>query len=441
MDAQTIEQLRPRLRRFLSEFDDCFGRREPAAHLRTYVDGQLSDLPRKSIEPIALEFDTPPRTLQQFLSGAHWLEDLMRDRLAEFIARHYTHPDAVGIIDETSYAKKGTKTPGVKRQYCGSTGKKDNCTVTVHLAYAAPKGLRVLLDGELFLPEDWAADRNRCREAGIPEDMVHRPKWQIALDLRDRAVANGVTLPWMTFDEQYGKVPQFLHDLDDRGQWYVGEVPRNFHGWCRRPVRLHKKHASARGRTLKVQNPPTSWVEDLGRHSPAFHEQDWQTFYIKDGSKGPIVWQAKFAEFYLPRDGQPSRPHWLIVARNALKHAEVKYFVSNAPLNTKPQTLLRVAFGRYPIERAFEDDKTEIGMDHFEVRNYRSLKRHLLISAVSLLFLAHIHQQDRGGKSGPDGLPDSHSRQCDDPVALDDRRQTPSLLAAPGGQHSVHAAA
>ena len=447
MDAKAIAALGSRLTLFLGGFADCFGRHEPAEHLQTYVLGQLSNLPRKSIEPIALHFDTPPRTLQQFLSRARWDQERMRSRIQERVAAHHSDPDAVGIIDEGSYAKKGKQTPGVKRQYCGASGKKDNCSVSVHLAYAAPHGFRTLLDGELFLPEDWSNDRERCRKAGIPDDMVYRPKWRIALELRDRAVANGVPLPWLTFDEGYGRVPEFHKELDQRGQWYVAEVPTNFYGWCKRPAPLHKEHHpdSQRGglalpRQLKVKNPPASRVDDLVGHSPVFTRQAWQTFHIKESTKGPVVWQAKFAVFYISHSGQPGRPHWLVVARNALDHNEVKYFVSNAPLNTKPHELLRVAFSRYAIERCFEDDKTEVGLDHFEVRNYRSLKRHLIISALSLLFLAEIHQQDRGEKSGTDGLPDAYGGQRDDLLVIDERSQAAGVLAASGPDYRVHPA-
>jgi len=142
---------------------------------------------------------------------------MMRDRLQEIVARDHAHPHAVGIFDETSYAKKGDKTPGVKRQHCGTTGKTDNCCVTVHLGYATPDGFHALLDGELFLPEDWSVDRERCAACGIPQTMVHRTKGHIALELLDRAVANGVRFPWLTFDEGYGQSPAFLHALDDRG--------------------------------------------------------------------------------------------------------------------------------------------------------------------------------------------------------------------------------
>lgn len=427
MDAKAIDGLGPRLDRFLAEFDDCFGRREPAAHLRTYVQGQLSDLPRKSMEPIALHFGTPPRTLQQFLSLAHWDEDRMRQRMQERVANLHGHPDAVGVIDETSYPKKGGKTPGVKRQHCGALGKRDNCAVTVHLAYAGDRGFRALLDGELFLPEDWSADRERCREAGIPDDKVYRPKWKIALELLDRAVANGVRFGWLTFDEGYGRIPEFHQELDRRGHRYVAEVPSNLFGWRIRPEPLGKNHHRSSGPRLKAKSLPASRADDLAAHSPAFTGQKWRDFYIKDSDKGPIVWRAKFSVFHLSCDGTPSRPLRLIVARNALDPEEVKYFVSNAPLNTPPEELLRVAFSRYAVERCFEDDKTEVGLDHFEVRNYLSLKRHLMISALSLLFLAEVHRADRGEKSGTDGLPGSDGGQRDDLLAADERQETPGL--------------
>lgn len=405
MDAKQIEGLGPRLARFLDGFAECFGRPEPLGHLRTYVRGQLSDLPRKSIEPIAMNFDTPPRTLQQFLSRAHWDEDQIRSRLQERVAARQGDGD-VGIIDETSYSKKGRKTPGVKRQHCGATGKKDNCAVTVHLGHAGAGGFRVLLDGELFLPQDWSEDRERCQGAGIPTKMAYRPKWSIALELLDRAARNGWRPPWLTFDEGYGRIPEFHQELRQRGQWYVAEVPANFYGWCK-----------GVGRGV-----PASRVDDLVRHSPVFTDQDWEPYLIKEGEKGPIVWEAKFdANFYLSDAGTPTEARWLIVARNALDHEEVKYFVADAPPATPRTELLRVAFTRFAVERCFEDEKSEIGMDHFEVRNYLSLKRHLILSALSLFFLAEVHQEDRKKKSGFDGLPGAHGGQRHDLQPVDDR--------------------
>ena len=394
MDAKAIEALRPRLIAFLEPLEDCFGRCESWASLGHYVRGQLIDLPRKSIEPIALASGMAPRCLQQFLADAKWDENRLRDKIQQRVAARHNSPKTVGQIDETTFAKKGKKTPGIKRQYCGSTGKKDNCVVSVHLSCSAPGGFRSLLDAELFIPEDWAVDRPRCREARIPEDMVYRPKWNIALELIDRSRSNGVRLQWVTFDEGYGHIPAFHADLDRRGQGYVGEVPKNFHGWCRSPAPLYKDHHPQLGVKFKRTAAVASRVDDLVRYSPQFKSQPWVGFYVKDSQKGPVVWEAKVGTFCISHQGVPGRPLLLMVARNAVDHQEIKYFVSNGPPNTPTEELLRVGLARFSVERCFEDQKTELGMDHFEVRNYVSLKRHLIISALTMLFLAEVHAQD-----------------------------------------------
>ena len=419
MDADEIEALRPTLEDYLSEFDDCFGRVEPRGHLRTYVEGQLGGLPRKSVEPIALAAGVPPRTLQLFLSDAKWGHGAMRDRLQQVVARDHADPLAVGLIDETSHPKKGDHTPGVKRQYCGASGKTDNCVVTVHLGYAAPGGFHALLDGELFLPEDWSADRDRCRDAGIPDGVVHRPKWRIALEMLDRARATGVVLPWLTFDEGYGRATEFLHALDDRGQPYVAEVPTTFTGWCVRPRLPHREHHPrdrlGRPRSfprLAASARPASEVRDLLRCPPALTGQPWVRFHVKDTTKGPAVWEAKVVPLFLKRDDLPTtRPHWLLVARNVLEPDEVKFFVSNAPAGTPAEVVLHVAFGRWPVERCFEDTKAELGLDHFEGRTHDALIRHLTITAVTFLFLSKVRFDRRGEKPGPDRVPGADRRR------------------------------
>jgi SRSO17 transposase len=358
----------------------------------------LSDLPRKSVEPMALAAEMPPRTLQQFLSLLDWDQRRLLDRLQQLVAHDHASPHAVGIVDETACPKKGDKTPGVQRQYCGATGKIENCVVTVHLGYAV-EDFHCLLDSDLFLPESWAGDRDRCREAGIPETVAYRPKWRIALELLDRAAGNGVSFRWLTFDEGYGGKPEFLRELGQRGQRYVAEVPSSFRGWAK-PPRLRPGP-----RRLRVARPPSS-VADLLRYSPALRRQAWQRFRVKDGHKGPMVWEVKHVRFHVPtEDGDPSRPMHLIVARNVLKPEEVKYFVSNAPAQTRLETLLLVAFARWHVERCFEDEKTELGFDHYEGRQYRGLCRHQALTAVTHLFLARVCAQERGEKPRADGVP------------------------------------
>jgi SRSO17 transposase len=422
MDAQQIRSLKPKLARFLHRFDDCFNRRDTRRHMAVYVEGQLSALHRKSVEPIAKQAKVPVRTLQEFLSLSRWKEDRLRERVQKIVAAEHTSPYAVGIIDETSFAKQGQKTPGVKRQWCGSRGKTDNCVVTVHLAYAADD-FHCLLDGELFLPEDWSEDRERCREAGIPDAMVYRPKWKIALEMLDRADANGVKMRWMTFDEGYGGKPGFLRGLRQRKQFFVGEVPRITSGWLKRPAvtaRPFHWHGRGRGRRtprVVAANAPARSVAELLAHDPKLRDQPWQRYRIRDGEQGPMVWEAKHVRFYLKEetDLPAERPLTLIVARNMLHPEEIKFFLAAAPRGTPLGTLLLVGFSRWPVEHCFEDGKDELGMDHYEGRCYVGLKRHLMLTMVSYLFLATVRSEWREKKSGVDGGPIARRRRSVDP--------------------------
>jgi SRSO17 transposase len=414
MDASKIRQLKPLLRRHLKQFDDCFCRKDTRAHLPRYVEGQLSDLERKSVEPIALKAGVPVRTLQEFLSQHSWDDDLMRNRLQEIVARDHAGPNSIGIIDETSFVKKGDKTPGVQRQHCGAIGKHENCIVTVHLGYAVG-GFHCLLDGDLFLPESWSDDRARCREAKIPEDVVYRPKSDIALELYDRAKENGVAFEWLTFDEWYGAKPQFLRALDDRAQKFVGEVHKHYAAWIDPPettTRPYRRGGRGRGKKvprLVAGSRKPQHVEDLLKFHPALRDQAWHKWRIKDGEKGPMVWKIKHTLIYAKdANGLPDNPYHLIVARNVLDPDEIKYFVSNAPPKTRISTMLLVAFSRWRIERCFEDQKGEVGLDHYEGRSWLGLKRHLAITAVSYLFLAEAHEMFRGEKPRAHFMPGAH---------------------------------
>jgi len=344
MDAATILEIKPTLTTFLHEFDGCFGRRTTRRYLDIYVAGQLSDLDRKSVEPIADAAGVPPRSLQEFLSLFKWDETAVRDRLQRRVAARHADPNGVGVIDETSFAKKGAQTAGVQRQHCGCLGKVENCVVSVHLGYVAG-GFHTLLDGELFLPEEtWHHNRARCRAAGIPDDVVYRPKWKIALEQVRRALGNGVRFAWLTFDEGYGGKPAFLRELAALGQNYVAEIPVSFVGWTVPPPLLYRDHARdralARGETvmgrprrlprLKVKHTPACEVRDLLKHSPVVRQTAWQKYRVKEGTKGPFVWEAKCVPLWIKDEhGLPDGPHPLLIARNVLKPDEVKFFLRN----------------------------------------------------------------------------------------------------------------
>jgi SRSO17 transposase len=375
------------------------------------VRGQLSELDRKSVEPIALKAGLAPRTLQEFLSLLSWDEAQMRDRLQQIVAAERVGPNSVGLIDETSFVKKGTKTPGVQRQWCGHIGKLENCVVTVHLGYSR-SDFQCLLDGELFLPESWHEDRQRCRNAGIPDDVVYRPKWQIALGQYDRARANGIAFDWLTFDEGYGEKPEFLARLSARSQNWVGEVPRNTCGWLSGPrVTSQPRRQSRRGRRSckprLVKGSPAARRLDvlLNRHSK-LRDQEWTIYRFDDREQGPSVWEAKHVVFWpTAGDGLRGEPLHAVVARHVLREVDLKFFLSNAPRDTPPQTLLWVGLTRHRVERCFQDQKSELGLDHYEGRIYRGLIRHLRLTCVSYLFLMRATERRRGEKPEVDCSP------------------------------------
>jgi SRSO17 transposase len=386
MTPEQIEQLGPAFADYLQQFLFCCAYTQTFDLLNVYCRGLLSDLKRKTCEPLALYAGVAVRTLQEFLKDHAWSFDQVRTLLQRHVAAQLLEGPAddlgtVGLIDETGTRKKGTKTPGVQRQWCGELGKTENCLVTVHLGVA--RGCyKTLIDADLFLPKGWDEDRDRCREAGIPDQVRYRPKWQIALEQLDRARANGVAFDWLTFDEGYGDKPGFLQGLGERQLRYVGEVPKSFR--CRAPG-AHSRRASR--------------ADDLVRHSPLFTQQPWRRFRLGRQTLGEQEWEAKAARVRLSFGGQ--RAYWLIWARN-VRTGEQKYFVSNAPARASLRRLLRVAFRRWNVEHAIRLSKSEIGLRHFEGRNYVALMRHLTLCLVTLTFVAGQAERLRGEKCGGD---------------------------------------
>ena len=398
MTVDQILALEPALAKFLGEFGDCFGRSEPREHLCHYVRGQLSSLQRKSVEPIATFNNIAPRTLQEFLNTDVWDHPRARDRLQQIIAREHEDPKAIGIIDDSGHPKSGKKTPGVQWQYCGRLGKTANCMVTVELAFSSfDTRFRTMLDTELFLPESWSNDRARCREAGIPDDVVYRPKHLIALELLDRAQANGVHLEWINADIWYSEKPDFLAGLEQRHYRYVVEIPRNLRGWLYNPG--DEPRHPARG------------VEELCHSAQPMTRQEWTPFHIKNTEKGPMVWQVKSAPFWLRRGAQVLSGYHLLWVYDPLHPDEEKWFLVWDPLEDKLETWLHFGFARWPVERVLQDKKSELGYSHFEVRKYQAVMRHLYITMVSHLFLARETQRLRGEKPAAHAEPGPRRRQ------------------------------
>lgn len=402
METSELMGLRGKLDEFVAEFDDCIKTRPSREHARTYVNGLLGPLERKNVEAIALEAGTPVRTLQEFLSTRLWDDEAVARRVRELVRVRHASDDAVGVVDETSFAKKGKRTAGVKRQHCGSTGKIENCVVTVHLGYVA-NDLHALLDSELFVPEEWAADAERCCEAGLPETTTHRPKTKIAVDLVRRAVEEGVHLRWITADEAYGRATEFRDSVAGLGLQYAVEIPRSLKGWTRKPrvepAGMKPKRGRPRKHARLAANASKSRpVEKLWKRGGP----SWQLFRIKDTEKGPEVWRVRETRFYPWRregsEGIPGDECRLVIAQNVLTE-ERKYFLTNATKDTPLTKILAVVFSRGHVEQLFREGKGAVGLDHFQVRKHIALRRHLVMTAVAVLFLAEQTNRLREKKS------------------------------------------
>jgi SRSO17 transposase len=276
----------------------------------------------------------------------------------------------------------------------------------------------------LYLPKSWDSDRQRCRKAHIPDEIVHRPRWRIGIEQLERVIGQGIRFEYITFDEEYGGVPQFWFELDRLGQRAIGEVPRNFYCWSKRPAytSLRSEHSAKR-------------IDNLVAHSPVFCNQKWQRLEIKDTTRGKAVWHIKSGRLHLTdsknKNGtgisKPTdRKYWLIVAENR-KTKETKYFVSNAPANVSLKELLSVAFTRWHIEKWFERAKQECGFGAFEVRTYTSLIRHWLSSRIAMYFLASQTKRLRGEKSATNAGADS---RCGQYVSMENMGQISSFMEA-----------
>jgi len=425
MNGEQIASLQAELAEFLEAYRPYFRREKTCGYLQKYILGLMADVKRKSIEPIALSAGLPVRTLQEFLSFFRWDHERIDDALQRAVADRDAGHEALGILDASGHPKAGDKTPGVQHQYCGERGKQENCVVGQHLLYTdndPANPFSCVLASDLYVPDSWIRDRPRCREAGIPEELTFRKKWQIGLDQVRRAIGNGVRFWYIVFDADYGRVPQFWFALDSLGQRGVGWVGPDFNCW---PTLPHWQSGRAEHSSKEVRNVTT--------YSPVFTEQAWQTVKVKEMTRGGSTWRLKAARVHLvaqeaPNHHGPSIPtdrkYWLIVAEN-LHTEERKYLVSNAGEDADPVELLRIGLGRWHVEKWFERAKQEAGFGDFEVRTYVSLIRHWLCSRLAMFFLSSQTKRLRGEKSAHHGRAGGHGCQRPDMEALE---TTPTLM-------------
>jgi SRSO17 transposase len=344
-----------------------FFRVEPRLRARAYVRGLLAPLAAKNGWTLAeAAGDATPDGMQRLLNRAAWDDDGVRDDVRGYVVRHLGAADGVLVVDETGFLKKGTKSAGVQRQYSGTAGRVENCQLGVFCAYAASKG-RALIDRELYLPKSWIADRDRCREAAVPDDAEFATKTDVARTMLARAFDAGVPAAWVTADEAYGKDGKFRAFLERRRIGYVVAVP------CDQAI------AGSAG---------TSRADVLAAHAPA---QAWKRRSCGNGAKGPRTYDWAVASLPGGQDGAP--PGWTryllvrrLLTRNAKGELELAYYLCCAPAGTTDEDLIKVAGSRWAVEECFQTAKTETGLDQYQVRRYDAWYRH-----VTLAMLAHAY--------------------------------------------------
>jgi SRSO17 transposase len=399
-----LQQTLPRFTQFVRRFGPLLEDDTRVARAEAYLRGLLLDADdNKNAETIALNaYGGDPsqvRMTQHFLGQSPWPYLPLRAELVRWVEEAFGDPEGILIVDESGVAKCGDKSVGVARQYCGATGKIDNCQVGVFLAYASRHG-HTLLDTRLYLPqEEWAQDTARRQAAGVPAEVVFRTKPQLAAELvlgPGRALRHS----WVTFDEGYGKDPGFLGRLEEAGERYLGEIPKSVRVGLQRPlVEEPGRGGSGRPRhkpRVRADQPAPQTVEQVAAALPA---RAWQRLAFREGTKG--TQQAEFARLrvVVEREDLPGPELWLVVERSLDQEAKSKYYLSNAAPEVPLRTLVQVGHTRWPVEDCFLQGKQEVGLDAYEVRSWLGWHHHMTLVMLALWFLK-LETQRLGEKSG-----------------------------------------
>ena len=392
LDTQDINALADEFKDFHALFQDAWGRKEHDRLSSAYLQGLMSSLPRKSMEPIALHTLSPSSvdSLQQFVGVAAWDESILAQRHKEEAAKTVDDPTGVFSIDGSDFPKKGTESVGVQRQYCGRLGKVDNCQAGVFLAYSSPKG-HALLDRRFFLPESWLSkeQQDRRKKCRVPEQTTFKTKPQLALEMVQNIRASNLFHGrWITCDDFFGNSPEFIDHLPD-DLYYLADVPSTTRLWRTRP-KIHTPPYSGSGRPfskaqLKKGQPKSVTAADIAKDKSI----SWHTVTIAEGTKGPRRAQAARLRVVVSRDKLPAHDAWLFL-KKSLDTGEVKYALSNAPENIRFKEMIRVSALRWPIEQCFQEGKSEIGMDHYEHRSWPAWHRHMTFVFLAQLFLLRL---------------------------------------------------
>ncbi len=378
-------------------FQTIFQRREQREWSLFYLCGQLSNLPRKTIERMVLGLRgadrNTVRVAQRFISQGTWCAKRLIQRQQEIVADWLGDPQGVVIVDGSGFPKQGQDSVGVARQYCGAVGKVTNSQEGVFLVYVSPHG-NAFLDARLYLHQSWfAADaRKRWQRCGIPNDLSFQTEPNLALEMLRQLVArHSVPFRWIVADAHFGEVPAFLDDVADLGEWYLIEVPCDTRAWLHTP-RVEPPGCGVMGRPrthprVSRRAPRPQELRELVKTLPS---SAWTRHRIKQGSKGPIIADFAFSHVATVRDTLPGPRVWVIFRRQVCPTPELKFYLSNAPASCSHAELIRVCGLRWPVETTLEEGKDELGMDHYQVRSWVGWHHHIAQTFMAHLFVIHL---------------------------------------------------
>ena len=346
----------------------AFPRSDALACAMAYLAGLLSPAERKNSWQLAEIMGAPnPYGFQHLLGRASWQPDTLRDFLRTYVTDYLADPDAIGVIDETGFLKKGIASAGVARQYSGTAGRVENCQVGVFLAYASRYG-QTLLDRELYLPAAWTSDLERCTRAGIPKERVFATKPALAQQMLARAFAAGVVLAWVAGDSVYGNDRVLRTWLEERTQAYVLAVAVSEKVWV--------AHVPQQIKSLLSELPPDGWVR----------------LSAGAGSKGPRMYDWQRLELSEPPS--PGWQRWLLLRRSVSAPSEVTAYRVFARAGTSLDALVQVAGKRWTVEESIQTAKGEVGLDEYEVRSWTGWYRHMTLAMWAQAFLAVIRTEE-----------------------------------------------
>jgi SRSO17 transposase len=390
-----VKDLTQEFKGFHEVFSDCFHRSESRGHFFRYMVGQFSELERKSIEPIALNVeDGNVRPMQRFISDAEWADKKILNKYHSLVNEDLGTSKGVLIFDESGFIKKGNDSIGVGKQYCGSIGKVENCQVGVFTAYASHYGY-ALLDKRLFIPEKWFTDdyKLRRKKCNLPKNIEFKTKPQLAIDMLNSIVEEDI-LPfkYVLGDSLYGSSPQFIEAVESCvGVTYFVEVASDTRCWLKRPITREKQYkykGEIRSKTVleKTENKPIA-VSTLAENINDFF---WYRRKVSEGTKEPIEYEFTRRRIILSYKDLPQKTVWLTIRRTIGDQPVYKFYLSNASTSARLSLFVWLSGIRWAIEQCFEETKSELGMDHYEVRKYTGWHHHMLVSMLAHFFLWHL---------------------------------------------------